>query len=52
MIINKISGPSFGMKYSQQEMWKRTFGDEVISRQTRDIIELKNGKAVVIGTLY
>ena len=52
MIINKISGPSFGIKYSQQEMWKRTFGDEVISRQTRDIIELKNGKTVVIGTLY
>ena len=52
MIINKISGPSFGMKYNQQEMWKRTFGDNVISRQTRDIIELKNGKTVVIGTLY
>ena len=44
MIINRIGGPSFGMKYSQQEMWKRTFGDEIISRQTRDIIELKKRK--------
>lgn len=52
MVINRIGGPSFGMKYSQQEMWRRTFGDEIIARQTRDIIELDNGKTVVIGTRY
>lgn len=52
MRINKIGGPSFGKKNNQQEMWKRTFGDEVISRQTKDVVELKNGKTVVINTLY
>ena len=42
MVVSKISSEKsipFGMKYSQQEMSRKMFGDVIIARQTRDIIE-------------
>ena len=55
MVVSKISSEKsvpFGMKYNQQEMSRKMFGDVIVARQTRDIVELSNGKTVVIGTHY
>lgn len=48
----KETQPTFGLNHVSQEMSKKMIGNKVLYRKTMDIIELENGKTIVIGTDY